>query len=436
MTQEQDTSPETDAARMADAIDTAKKQRRGGQPKAAFKGRLLPAVVMIGLAAGFLVFVYWPKPEKTLATGSAEQFQTNNGDPFGLLARPQQQPAPAAEPDPELLEQIAALKAELEALRNQPKAEAPPAAEQQEDNGNDEKIEELLAQLTKLQATFDDAQKENRRALEERDRQLKIMQANLDAARLRGLNETPPDHSDEDLYQQRVNSPMVAYARSGNSETATGDSAAARMMSNNELFAREQAKPATVEKAKVIANPANTVMQGTMIQAALETAINTDLPGAIRAITTEDVHSFDGSRVLIPRGSHVVGAYSDDIVLGQRRVMIVWHRIIMPDNQTVNIGAYGGDAIGRSGASGKVDTHFTERFGSAALVSLITLAPALLIEDKGDNDKSSDIAAAMSQSLSGALGNTLSAYLNRKPTLGIDQGSEITIMVDRDLEIF
>ncbi|WP_176084236.1 TrbI/VirB10 family protein [Martelella sp. HB161492] len=433
MTQEQDTSPEADAARMADAIDTAKKQRRGGQSSAAFKGRLLPAVVMIGVAAGFLVFVYWPKPEKTLETGSAEQFQTGNGDPFGQIAKPVPQPAPPAEPDPELLKQLAALKAELDALRNQPPQEPQPV----EDDGADEKIEQLLAQLTKLQATFDDAQKENRRALEERDRQLKIMQANLDAARLRGLNEAPPDHSDEDLYQQRVNSPMVAYARSGNSETAAGgDNGEVHKMSNNELFAREQAKPATVEKAAIIANPANTVMQGTMIQAALETAINTDLPGAIRAITTEDVHSFDGSRVLIPRGSHVVGAYSDDIVLGQRRVMIVWHRIIMPDNQTVNIGAYGGDAIGRSGASGKVDTHFSARFGSAALISLITLAPALLIEDKGDNNNGSDIADAMAQNLSGALGNTLSAYLNRKPTLGIDQGSEITIMVDRDLEIF
>jgi len=178
------------------------------------------------------------------------------------------------------------------------------------------------------------------------------------------------------------------------------------------------------------------VMQGTMIQAVLETAVNTDLPGAIRALVSEDVHSFDGSRVLIPRGSRVIGAYNDNTDLGQRRAMIVWNRIILPDNQTVEIGAYGGDAIGQSGVKGAVNTHFGSRFGSAALISMIALAPSLALSDEDGDSNTSDIADAMSQTMSGAMASTMSDYLNRKPTIAVKQGSLVTIMVDRDLEIF
>ena len=65
---------------------------------------------------------------------------------------------------------------------------------------------------------------------------------------------------------------------------------------------RAGARPAPVTRAEVIVNPGNTVVQGTMIQAVTETALDSTLPGAIRAIVSEDVHSFDGTRVLIPRG--------------------------------------------------------------------------------------------------------------------------------------
>ena len=108
----------------------------------------------------------------------------------------------------------------------------------------------------------------------------------------------------------------------------------------------------------------------------------------------------------------------------------------MPDNQTVEIGAYGGDAIGRSGVQGVVNTHFGARFGSAALISLIGLAPAVALSDDDDDSNTSDIADAMSQNMMGATQNALGGYLNRKPTIAVDQGSLVTIMVDRDLEIF
>ena len=98
------------------------------------------------------------------------------------------------------------------------------------------------------------------------------------------------------------------------------------------------------------------------------------MPGAIRAIVSEDVHSFDGTRVLIPRGARLVGRYRSDVALAQSRVMVAWDRIILPDNQTVEISAFGGDELGRTGTTGFVDTRFAQRFGSAALISETAIA--------------------------------------------------------------
>lgn len=190
-----------------------------------------------------------------------------------------------------------------------------------------------------------------------------------------------------------------------------------------------------VTRAEVIANPSHTVPQGTMIQAVTETALDRSLPGAIRAIVSEDVHAFDGSRVLIPRGSRLIGRYRSGVALAQSRVMVAWDRIILPDNQSVQISAYGGDELGRSGTTGFVDTRFAERFGSAALISLIGALPAAAagqIEDEAAADVASDVGSDLRDSTQ----SVMQDYLAIKPVIHVDQGTRITVMVDRDLEIF
>jgi type IV secretion system protein VirB10 len=149
-------------------------------------------------------------------------------------------------------------------------------------------------------------------------------------------------------------------------QAATGDDA---------FRARGQA--AEVRQAEVIADPAHTVMQGTLIEAALETAISTDLAGNVSAIVSHDVWSFDMSRVLIPRGSKLYGRYDSEVDAGQRRVLIAWDRMVTTDGQSVTLAAYGTDRIGRSGLPGTVRNHFLQRFGTAALISLIGAVPTL-----------------------------------------------------------
>ena len=195
------------------------------------------------------------------------------------------------------------------------------------------------------------------------------------------------------------------------------------------------AQPTEVTQAEVIANPANTVVQGTMIQAVTETVLDSSLPGGIRAIVSEDVHSYDGSRILIPRGSRLIGRYRSGVDIAQKRVTIAWDRIILPTRQTVTISSFGGDELGRSGVSGQVNNRFGARFGSAALISIIGAVPTIAANEI-DDEAASDAAEDVGDDLQNATDNVMSDYLSLGPVIYVDQGERITVMVDRDVEIF
>ncbi|MCP4737340.1 MAG: hypothetical protein GY873_24405, partial [Bosea sp.] len=113
------------------------------------------------------------------------------------------------------------------------------------------------------------------------------------------------------------------------------------------------------------------VAQGTMIRGVLETAVQSDLPGMIRAVVTENVWSFDGRRILIPAGSRLVGEYKSGLAQGQTRVFIVWTRLLRSDGVSVQLGSNGADELGRAGNAGFVDNHYLERFGAAIMLSLV-----------------------------------------------------------------
>ena len=112
----------------------------------------------------------------------------------------------------------------------------------------------------------------------------------------------------------------------------------------------------------------------------LETAINTDLPGTLRAIVSRDVFAESGKEVMIPKGSRIIGTYNTGISRGQRRVMIVWTRLIRPDGLDIEIGSPGVDSLGRAGVEGDVDNKYAEIFSAAILTSVVTIGAATAAE--------------------------------------------------------
>jgi type IV secretion system protein VirB10 len=172
-----------------------------------------------------------------------------------------------------------------------------------------------------------------------------------------------------------------------------------------------------------------TVIEGTLIAGVLETAINSDLPGFTRAIVSEDVRSFDGTEVLIPRGSRLIGQYRSGLAIGESRAFVVWTRLILPNGVAIKLASPVTDTLGRAGLGGKVDRHFLERFGSAILLSIIGAGAEILAAESGNNA----VVITSSAQAYGVAQTALQSSVNIPPTIRIAQGSPIRIFVARDL---
>ncbi|MGH1377110.1 MAG: type IV secretion system protein VirB10 [Alphaproteobacteria bacterium] len=186
-------------------------------------------------------------------------------------------------------------------------------------------------------------------------------------------------------------------------------------------------------KATQLQNMDTLIAQGKMISGILETAIQSDLPGMVRAISSEDVYSFNGSTLLIPKGSRLVGQYRSGVRQGQSRVFVIWNRMIRPDGASVDLGSIGTDSLGRSGLTGEVDSHFMERFGSSVLLSIIDGALSAAV-NKIDDDDASTVSLSGSGDFSRSSEIALENSINIKPTIHIDQGERIKIFVGKDLD--
>jgi type IV secretion system protein VirB10 len=171
-------------------------------------------------------------------------------------------------------------------------------------------------------------------------------------------------------------------------------------------------------------DPQTTITQGTLIPAVLETAINTDVPGYVRAVVSQDVRSYDGTRVLLPRSSRLIGQYQSGLQAGQRRAYVIWSRAIRPDGITVDLASPGTDFSGMTGLPGEVNNHFFKRFGSAMLLSVIGGLTAIASGGASIVLGGSQSAAATALQQDGQIG----------PTVRVRQGEPIRVFTARDLD--
>ena len=176
--------------------------------------------------------------------------------------------------------------------------------------------------------------------------------------------------------------------------------------------------------ATKLSEPANTVVQGTLIPAVLETAIDTDIPGYVRAVVSQDVRSFDGSQVLIPRSSRLIGEYKAATQAGQRRAYLMWTRLVRPDGSSVALASPAADFSGQAGIGGQVNSHFFSRFGSAILLSILGGAGSLV------TGGASTVVVSGGQSAASVAAQHDG---NRPPTIKVQQGQPIRVFTARDL---
>lgn len=244
---------------------------------------------------------------------------------------------------------------------------------------------------------------------------------------------------------QRPRETSVVYPNSGISAlTNSATSATERKLAALERASKSALSPNAKRPTQVSFNDLHTddvvsvkasyltdmhykIVQGKVIAGILETAIQSDLPGMLRAIVSDSVYSEDGNQLLIPKGTRLIGEYQSGINEGQVRIFVIWTRLIRPDGINIKMDSPGTDFIGRSGLTGEVDTHFLERFSASIMMSLISG----FAQQGTDNDRQ---IHAISDSFAKSSEIILNRTIDIPPTIHINQGERINIFVNKDLD--
>lgn len=224
----------------------------------------------------------------------------------------------------------------------------------------------------------------------------------------------------------------------GDETPVAGEDRNSKFLATASAMADRNAKATKIKRIDAI------VPEGTLIPGILETSIVSDLPGQVRAITSEDVYSFDGRRILIPTGTRLIGEYQSDIMTGQTRVFIVWTRLLRDDGVSVRLNSMGTDSLGRSGLTGIVDKKWRERFGASIMLSVVGAGASYLTgfgsgeafgRNNDDAKRGEELARQTIADTFSQMANTaLSENLRVKPTISVHQGERIFIFVRQDLD--
>jgi type IV secretion system protein TrbI len=180
------------------------------------------------------------------------------------------------------------------------------------------------------------------------------------------------------------------------------------------------------------------IKTGWEIPAVLEQGLNSDLPGEVKALVTQNVYdTATGMYLLIPQGSRLTGRYDSHISYGQDGVQVAWSRIIYPDASSVDLdGMAGLDAHGNAGLRSDVDHHYRSLIGNMALTSMFNAAFAIT-QARNQNvlviNPASAAEAAVGAEVSETGSQLARRNLNRQPTIKVPAGYKFTVRVNRDI---
>ena len=249
-------------------------------------------------------------------------------------------------------------------------------------------------------------------------------------------------HKEDKQMKSRRNAPTQMYVSESSNMQSESDVNDKIMAGNDALskFSNSQSEAAPIVRGDKIKYPNYTVAEGELIPAVLETAINSDLPGMVRAVITRPIYAYTGEDALIPAGSRLIGQYASIATNGAatRRILVIWNRVITPQGISIMINSPGTDSLGRAGVEADtVNTHFFKIFGTAVLLSVIGATASTSGVGSYDQPNSANMyRQSIAQAFQSSAQAALSQNLNIKATLNINQGAEINVFVARDLDLY
>jgi type IV secretory pathway VirB10-like protein len=186
------------------------------------------------------------------------------------------------------------------------------------------------------------------------------------------------------------------------------------------------------------------VREGTLVEAYLITGVHSDLPGEVVAQVSRNVYDSGTQQVLlVPRGTRLIGTYDNQVAVDQSRLLVAWTRMVFPDGRSVTLPGLGSkDGTGASGLTGRVNRHYWQAFGNAAMLALVggslTYAASRSRPAGGTfayPTPGEVMAGSVATELSRVATEMLRGNVNRRPTIQIPAGTRFNVFMNGDLAL-
>jgi type IV secretion system protein TrbI len=301
------------------------------------------------------------------------------------------------------------------------------------------------ADLARLLASIQQAGQKN----QELAQQIANYQSQLDQAQAKawasGLffkMDQPPDQQGQSTKPQEGTVPPTSDTGVDNAGAAPATSPQAPTDQHRKLAFLNDSPAPRMDVDRISLSPAPSsadgylLQAGTVVPAALLTGINTDLPGDIVATVTQGVYdSPTGDHLLIPQGAKLYGSYDSQVSASQNRAQLVWHRLLFPNGQSLDLDRMRGtDCAGYAGLADQVDYHLDKLASAALLSGVVAYAGNLAGGRQTITLTPGDVAGdAIAQQASTVGSNIVQRQLNVQPTITIRPGWPVRVLVNRDI---
>lgn len=189
----------------------------------------------------------------------------------------------------------------------------------------------------------------------------------------------------------------------------------------------------------VASGPLHRLLEGTFIDAALTNRLDGSDAAPVIALVTNPVFAHAGHVVVIPPGARAIGETRPVRTVGETRLAVAFHRLVMPDGRTYRLDQVRGlNPRGDAGLRDQVDQHYWATFGAAGAVGLISgLAQWLGTAgvSGGDGDQTVVIGGGVANTTAQTAAQVMGRFLNRLPTITIREGHRLKIYLARDLDL-
>ena len=216
----------------------------------------------------------------------------------------------------------------------------------------------------------------------------------------------------------------------------------ATLPGNQQSPASHELQSAEATGAQYINKPDALLVRGTYIRCVLETRIITDIPGFTSCLVTESVYSINGRRLLLPKGSKMLGSYN---VQDPKfpRVSVIWDRITTPNGIDVSMASPGIDNLGSAGHPGELNSHWGSKISAALFISLLSDAFKYAGEKHGPTTTSvtsggevieQPFQSNTARTVERLANQAVDRYSSRPATVTINQGTVVNIYVAKDVD--